>query len=190
MNISYIISAIIGATFLTSIVLLSISMNRSSYETTYSLLTNNHVDHLQQTISYDMRYVGFGSNNEILVMNDSTFHFRAEVNGNVRDFLWSASTNTNTGTSNPNVYRVERVGPDYDSSSGTSTLTFDASNFRFFYYNDGHGNQITVDPDEVRSVRVEVTIQSSEAIGRNSDGSGRHSVSNWNRLFRPISLNL
>ncbi len=189
MNMGYVISVIIGGLFLISAVVLKNNIFKSSHETTFHLVTNNEIDNIRQIISHDMRHVGFGRNNEIVQFNDSTFHFRAAADGELRDFSWTILPNGPSG-SNPSLRFLERTGPAHDGTLNQQTYTFTVSHFRVVPFQDELGTVVSTSTEEVRSIWIELEVMSAEPIGTNSDGTFQYATSRWNKLFRPHNLNI
>lgn len=190
MNMGYTITVIIGAAFLISVVILKNNMFRSSYESTFHIVTNNEIDNIRQLITHDLRYVGFGRNSELIHFSDSLLHFRAVVDGNLADFSWGIVDGPGTYESNPNLVTLERTGPAYDGTTVPVTNTFRVSRFQVFAFGDEHGNHFASIADDVRSIWIELEVMSAEAIGQNPDGSAQYAVTRWNKLYRPSNLNM
>ena len=189
MNMGYMISVIIGGMFLISAIVLKNSVFKSSHDTTFHLVTNTEVDNLRQIITHDMRFVGFGRDSEIVHFSDSSLHFRAVVDGELRDFSWSLGS-TGPSASNPSLRYLERTGPAHDGTLNQQTHTFTVSHFHVVPFQDEHGTTVTSSADEVRSIWIELEVMAAESTGTNPDGSFQFATSRWNNLFRPHNLNL
>ncbi|MCH8547819.1 MAG: hypothetical protein LAT80_03020 [Balneolaceae bacterium] len=157
---------------------------KNSYQSVADMREKNQVDNLRRLISEDMRYIGFGPGNDLLNFSDNHIRFRARVDGQNRVISWRIMPgNSFNVPTNPNLKGLRRMGPYGDQNN--TQLNFPVSRFTVQAFSDEQGTQPTDQKDQVRSILIELEVESREPVGYNPDGTPRYARASWRHLFKP-----
>lgn len=187
MNIGITISYIIGGLLLISILTLNNSVMQDSYKHTVEMTNGMHTDEIRKMVMHDMQYLAFGPDSDILNFSDEHIRFEALYRGQNRVFSWELKNDDYDESSNPNDKILERNGP-MDDISGSVESEYSAVTFNVTAFSDIEGNVVATSKDQIRSILIELVVQSAEAVGSNSDGSPRYSETGWKKLFLPDNI--
>lgn len=187
MNIGITISYIVGGILLISILTLNNTVMHHSYQQTIGVTTGSQVDEIRRLIMHDMQFLAFGPNSDLLNFSENHIRFRAQIDGSNRVISWQMPGNSYNGTSNPNDKVLRRQGP-LDGSPGNTMTTYPVVRFHVEAFSDKEGEIPTTIKQEVRSILIEVVVESPEAVGSHSDGSPRFRSSGWRKLFIPDNM--
>lgn len=185
MNAGLTISFAVGGLLLISILTLNNNVMRHSYQFTADLMEKNQIDNLRQFISNDMRRVGLGDGADLMNFSDNHIRFRARVDGQNREISWRVIQGNNVPT-NPNLVELRREGPFENDIN--AELNFPVRRFEVIAYSDEEGTIQTTDKNQVRSILIEVEVESLQPIGNNPDGSPHYASSSWKKLFIPNNM--
>jgi len=75
-----------------------------------------------------------------------------------------------------------------DDKPGSTMSKYPAVKFKVTAFSDEEGNVVAASKDQIRSVLIELVVQSSEPVGSYSDGSPRYSETGWRKLFLPDNI--
>jgi len=187
MNLGITISYIVGGLLLISILMLNNSVMQNSYQHTVHMTTGTQVDEIRRLIMHDMQYLAFGFDSDILNYSDNHLRFRSQYEGQNRVFSWQLQNNTFNGTNNPNDRVLRRNGP-MDDNPGSTMTTYPVVRFHVQAFSDEKGEVEAASKEDVRSILIEVIVESAEPVGSNPDGSPRYSRSGWKKLFLPDNI--
>lgn len=187
MNLGITISYIVGGILLISILTLNNTVMQSSYQHTVDITTDTRVDNLRQLISHDMNYLAFGENSKILNFSNSHLRFKATYRGKNREFQWKLQNSGFGKTSNPNDKSLMRVGPMDDAPVNVQSK-YPVVRFHVQAFSDKKGTVKTSSKDEVRSILVEIIVESAEPVGEDPQGSPIYRQSGWKKLFLPDNI--
>ncbi len=178
---------IIGGLLLMSLITLKNNFIASSHESTFAIISHSETDNLRQMITRDLRHIGFGQDSKVLNFSDDHIRFRARIEGSNRVISWRIMPGNNASYANPNLKQLRRQGP-LGESPQSQTHNFPVKTFQVTAYSDMNGLIETEDKDEVRSVRVDLVLESEHPTGTRHDGSPKHSRSAWSKLIRPQNM--
>lgn len=187
MNIGITISYIVGGVLMISILTLNNSVMQDSYNHTVEMTTGVQVDEIRRLVMHDMQYFAFGADSDILNFSDNHLRFKSRFRGQSRVFSWELKNNGYNDTGNPNDKTLQRNGP-MDDKPGSTMSKYPAVKFKVTAFSDEEGEVVAVSKDQVRSILIELVVQSAEPIGTYSDGSPRYSETGWKKLFRPDNI--
>ncbi len=187
MNIGITISYIVGGILLISILTLNNTVMKHSYQQTVEMSTGSQVDEVRRLIMHDMQFLAFGPSSDLLNFSDNHIRFRAQIDGQNRVVSWHMPGNSYNGTNNPNDKVLRRQGP-MDGKPGNTMTTYPVVRFHVEAFKDEKGEEPTTLKQEVRSILIEVVVESPEAVGSHPDGSPRYSRSGWRKLFLPDNI--
>lgn len=187
MNIGITISYIIGGLLLISILTLNNSVMQNSYKHTVEMTTGTQVDEIRRLLMHDMQYLAFGPDSDILNFSDNHIRFKALYRGQNRVFSWQLKNNGFNETSNPNDKTLQRNGP-MDDKPGSTMSKYPAVKFNVTAFSDEEGKVVAASKEHVRSILIEIVVQSSDPIGSHPDGSPRYSETGWKKLFLPDNI--
>ncbi|MDI6400858.1 hypothetical protein QLX67_02535 [Balneolaceae bacterium ANBcel3] len=194
----FVISVLVGGVFLVSVILLKNSMVQHSIDSVYDISIKNDIETIRLLLSNDMQYVGYGRSAEIIEIHDSVLTFRAEIlPGDFLQISWELTDDVPSGVSNPDLRTLVRNGPMYDGTADVFESTFLVSRFDIAAFMDAQGIYPVTNCENghnscnnIRSILVEVDVETAEAVGSGPGGEARYPGANWSRLFRPRNLNL
>ncbi len=187
MNIGITISFIVGGLLMISILTMNNNVMRHSYQFTANIMEKNQIDNLRQLITNDMRRLGLGDGADLLNFSDNHIRFRARVNGQYRVISWRIMPGNNFNIpTNPSLQGLRRQGPFEDDNN--TMFDFPVKRFEVFAFSDPEGTIPTSDKNQVRSIRIELEVESLQPIGNNSDGTPFFTNSSWSKLFRPGNM--
>jgi hypothetical protein len=187
MNIGITVSYIIGGLLLISILTLNNTVMQDSYKQTVEMTTGNQVDEIRRLLMHDMQYLAFGQDSDILNFSDEHIRFKALYRGQTRVFSWELKNDGFNPTNNPNDRTLQRNGP-MDDKPGSTMSKYSAVKFNVTAFSDEDGNVIASSKEQIRSVLIELVVQSSEPVGSQSDGTPRYSETGWKKLFLPDNI--
>jgi hypothetical protein len=187
MNIGITVSYIIGGLLLISILTLNNTVMQDSYKQTVEMTTGNQVDEIRRLLMHDMQYLAFGQDSDILNYSDEHIRFKALYRGQTRVFSWELKNDGFNPTNNPNDRTLQRNGP-MDDKPGSTMSKYSAVKFNVTAFSDEDGNVIASSKEQIRSVLIELVVQSSEPVGSQSDGTPRYSETGWKKLFLPDNI--
>jgi hypothetical protein len=187
MNIGITVSYIIGGLMLLSILTLNNTVMQDSYKHTVEMTTGNQVDEIRRMVMHDMQYLAFGPNSDILNFSDEHIRFKALYRGQNRVFSWELKNSGFNETNNPNDRTLQRNGP-MDDKPGSTMSKYPAVKFNVTAFSDEEGNVVAASKDQVRSVLIELVVQSREPVGSYADGTPRYSETGWKKLFLPDNI--
>jgi hypothetical protein len=186
MNFGITISFIVGGLLMISLLTMNNNVMRHSYQFTADIMEKNQVDNLRQLITNDMRRFGLGDGADLLNFSDNHIRFRARVNGQNQVISWRIMPGNNFNIpTNPALKGLRRQGP-FENQNNTM-FDFPVKRFEVFAFSDENGTQPTSDKSQVRSILIELEVESLQPIGNNPDGSPYYSSSSWSNLFRPVN---
>ncbi|HKL14258.1 MAG TPA: hypothetical protein VJ915_01415 [Balneolaceae bacterium] len=187
MNLGITVSYIIGGLMLISILTLNNTVMQDSYKHTVEMTTGTQADEIRRMVMHDMQYLAFGPDSDILNFSDEHIRFKALYRGQTRVFSWQLKNNGFNETGNPNDKTLQRNGP-MDDKPGSTMSKYPAVKFKVTAFSDEEGNVVAASKDQIRSVLIELVVQSSEPVGSYSDGSPRYSETGWRKLFLPDNI--
>lgn len=187
MNIGITISYIVGGLLMISILTLNNNVRQQSYQHTVEFSTSTQVDELRRLIMHDMQYFAFGSDSDVLNFSDNHLRFQASVNGENQVISWELKNNGYNDTTNPSDRVLQRKGP-MDNKPGSTVTKYPAVRFHIQAFMDEEAEIPATTKDEVRSVLIELVVESEEPVGSNPDGSAKYSRSGWKKLFLPDNI--
>ena len=185
MNVGLTISFAVGGLLMLSLLTLNNNVMRHSYQFTSDMMEKNQVDNLRQLVSNDMRRIGMGENADLLNFNDNHIRFRARINGQNREISWRLVPGSSVPT-NPNLVELRREGPFENDNN--AELNFPVRRFEVIAYSDEAGTVQTSDKNQVRSILIEIEVESLQPIGENPDGTPHYASSSWKKLFIPNNM--
>lgn len=187
MNFGITISFAIGGLLLISIFTLNQNVMVQSYQVTADIIEKNQVDNLRQLITSDMRRVGVGETSELLNFSNNHIRFRARFNGQNRVISWRVMPGNNFNIpTNSDLVGLRRQGPFEENNN--AQFDFPVKRFVVIAYSDVDGTVVTTDKNQVRSIRIELEVESLHPTGSNADGTPHYASSSWQKLFRPDNL--
>jgi hypothetical protein len=187
MNAGITISFAVGGLLLISILTLNNNVMRHSYQFSADMMEKNQIDNLRQLISNDMRRIGLGDGADLLNFSDNHIRFRARVNGQNRVISWRVMPGNNFNIpTNPNLVGLRRQGPFEDENN--TQIDFPVRRFEVVAYSDEEGTIQTTDKNQVRSILIEIEVESLQPIGNNPDGTPHFASSSWKKLFIPTNM--
>lgn len=187
MNIGITISYIIGGLLLISILTLNNNVMQDSYKHTVEMTTGTQVDEIRKMIMHDMQYLAFGPSSDILNFSDEHIRFKALYRGQNRVFSWRLKNSGFNETNNPNDKTLQRSGP-MDDKPGSTMSKYPAVKFNVTAFSDEEATVVAASKDQIRSVLIELVVQSSDPVGSHADGSPRYSETGWKKLFLPDNI--
>ena len=187
MNVGITISYIIGGLLMISILTLNNNVMQDSYKHTVEMTTGTQVDEIRKMVMHDMQYLAFGPSSDILHFSDEHIQFEALYRGQNRVFSWELKNSGFNETSNPNDKTLQRSGP-MDDKPGSTISKYPAVTFNVTAFSDEDGTIVAASKDQIRSVLIELVVQSSDPVGSYSDGSPRYSETGWKKLFLPDNI--
>jgi len=187
MNLGITVSYIIGGLMLISILTLNNTVMQDSYKHTVEMTTGTQADEIRRMVMHDMQYLAFGPDSDILNFSDEHIRFKSLYRGQTRVFSWQLKNNGFNETGNPNDKTLQRNGP-MDDKPGSTMSKYPAVKFKVTAFSDEEGNVVAASKDQIRSVLIELVVQSSEPVGSYSDGSPRYSETGWRKLFLPDNI--
>lgn len=187
MNFGITISFAIGGLLMLSILTLNQNVMVQSYQFTADIMEKNQIDNLRQLITNDIKRIGLGESSELLNFSDSHIRFRARVDGQNRVISWRVMPgNSFNIPSNPSLVGLRRQGPFGDENN--TQVDYPVKRFEVIAYSDPDGTVVTTDKNQVRSIRIELEVESLQPTGNNSDGTPHYASSSWQMLFKPDNL--
>lgn len=187
MNFGITVSYIIGGLMLISILTLNNTVMQDSYKHTVEMTTGSQVDEIRRLLMHDMQYLAFGYDSDIINFSDEHIRFEGLYRGQTRVFSWELKNSGYSHSSNPNDKILERSGP-MDDKPGSTISEYPAITFNVTAYSDEDGNVVATSQDQIRSILIELVVQSSEPVGSHPDGSPRYSETGWKKLFLPDNI--
>ncbi|REL24799.1 hypothetical protein DYD21_16695 [Rhodohalobacter sp. SW132] len=187
MNIGITISYIVGGLLLISILTLNNTVMQDSYKQTVEMTAGTQVDEIRRLVMHDMQFLAFGTNSEILNFSENHLRFRSTFRGQNRVFSWQLLNAPYNETSNPNDRVLQRNGP-MDDKPGSTMSRYPAVRFQVTAFSDEDGLVEATSKEQVRSILIEVIVESAEPVGSHTDGSPRYARTGWKKLFLPDNL--
>lgn len=187
MNMGITVSYIIGGLLLISILTLNNTVMQDSYKHTVEMTNGTQVDEIRRMVMHDMQYLAFGDDSDILNFSDNHIRFKALYRGQTREFSWQLKNNGFDETNNPNDKTLERNGP-MDDKPGATTSKYPVIKFKVTAFSDEEENVVAASKDQIRSVLIELIVQTSDPVGSFSDGSPKYSETGWKKLFLPDNI--
>lgn len=187
MNLGITISYIVGGLLLISILTLNNTVMQNSYKHTMEMTTGTQADEIRRLVMHDMQFLAFGADSDILNFSDEHLRFKATFRGQTRVFSWELKNNGFNETSNPNDKVLQRNGP-MDDKPGSTMSKYPAVRFHVKAFSDEEGLVEAASKDQIRSILIELVVESAEPVGSFSDGSPRYSRTGWKKLFLPDNI--
>ncbi|MTI89165.1 MAG: hypothetical protein FH748_14505 [Balneolaceae bacterium] len=192
MNVGIVTSFIVAGLMILSIMAFNHSIYTSSAETTITTINQNNLDNLTEIISNDMNRIGYktGSSDNFNHIYSQDVEFQGDIYDNdshaVTTVRWYLDTSDSVSTTtNSNDVYLKRTGPTSDGS--ISTLKYPVTHFELKYF-AGDGTE-TTNTINVKSIQVEVVMESGEYHTTRSDGKKQYHRTVWKRTFVPNNLN-
>ncbi len=181
MNLSLISSFLIGGLLLLMLIKTNVGMVETSAESMSDQLAKQNIDAVADIISYDMRKIGYGvQNQKILSISEDAITFQSDLDNNkgVKQVTWHFDkTQSNNATQNPDDYILFRKVDGVDEPVGMGV-----TQFRMIYY-DAANNE-TSDITAVARIKVKLVCQSSEPV------DGQYQKTAWEKTFTPLNLHI
>jgi hypothetical protein len=187
MNFGITVSYIVGGLMLISILTLNNTVMQDSYKHTVEMTTNTQVDEIRRLMMHDMQYLAFGYDSDILNFSDEHIRFKALYRGQTRVFSWELKNSGYNDTSNPNDKTLQRNGP-MDDKPGSTMSKYPAVTFNVTAFSDEEATVVATSKDQIRSILIELVVQSAEPVGSYGDGTPRYSETGWKKLFLPDNI--
>lgn len=158
MNISLIISAIIGGLLMLAMIGLNTRVTQSAGLKTMQFATKAKVEAVSSYITADLRQVGAGvvAGNELVQLGEHNLIFRrAGIDGLLETVQWVWNTTEHDNASaNPRDRKLYRI-------AGTDTTDFGSGIVSFRYRYLTAAGDSTLTPSAVRSIRVRLIVESN-----------------------------
>lgn len=158
MNVSYVTSVMVAGMLILALLAWNMRVSENSGNLALSQITKQRVDGIGSVINMDLRNLGQGVSINPIVMADSvsiTFRMVAP-NQSIQTVSWRFwPDETIPETVNPNDRRLTRT-----VNATTTTMSFGVTQFRLTYF-DSNG-QVTNSINDIRRIRVEITVESDE----------------------------
>ncbi len=158
MNISLIISTIVGGLLMLSLIGLNTRVTQNAGIKTMQFATKSKVESLSGYLTADLRQVGAGitSGNKIEQITSNMITFRlANRNGVSRQVQWIWDANQPiTDSPNPRDRRLQRISDGQVTDYGSGVVSFHLT-----YYNANGDSTMTM--SDVRRIRAKVIMESN-----------------------------
>lgn len=181
MNLGSVISFMIGGILLISILRLDASVHNRSDVATLDMMAKTNTETIADVISYDLRNAGYRVGGNVfanLSPTSVTLYGDIDFDGVTDQVTWKYLANqSDTSTENPNDRSLYRI-----LNGDTLDFSMVVSNFQLTYYNQA--NNPTVNPNQVRGVKVQIACESPQQSGDD------YPKSFWEKTIYPINLNL
>lgn len=187
MNIGISTSFIIGGLLMLSLFSLNNRVMSTSHEITLNMAAKQQIDAIRQLLMHDMQFIGFGTGNELQHFNGERIQFKAFFYGQERVIRWHLLNSQYQGSSNPNLRTLLRQGP-MSTDPGSSVSRYPVKRFEVIAFSDEAGTVPTTNAQEVRSILIEIEIESTQPIGQYPNGEPRYASASWKKLFLPDNL--
>jgi len=158
MNISLIISTVIGGLLMLAMIGLNTRVTQSAGIKTLQFATKAKVEAISAYVTADLRQVGTGitSGNQIVQLAEHNLMFRrADIDGNIQTvrWVWDQSVH-DLQSQNPRDRKLYRIAGADTTDFGSGIISF---RYRYFTAN----GDSTLTPSEVRRIRVRIIVESN-----------------------------
>ncbi len=158
MNMSLVISAIIGGLLMLAMIGLNTRVTQSAGIKTMQFATKAKVEAVSAYVTADLRQVGAGvaPGSQIVQLAEHNLMFsRADVNGTIQTVRWVWDQNVqDTESPNPRDRKLYRIAGSDTTDFGSGIVSF---RYRYF---DADGDS-TLTPSEVTRIRVRMIVESN-----------------------------
>ncbi len=191
MNISIVISSIVGGILIIAIATLSFRMSESSGNNTLYNMSKSRMDVIAEMVTYDIRNLGYRAddiNCPAIVsadIHELTFCADIDNDGFTNRVTWRYDTTAEVeSTPNPNDRMLIREvlmedGPD------EIAISLVVTKFEFTYFNvDNDTINPATELNQLSRIRLSIQTESEFSYG------DKYARSAWERTFTPRNLNL
>lgn len=158
MNMSLIISTIIGGLLMLAMIGLNTRVTQSAGIKTLQFATKAKVEAVSAFVSADLRQLGAGvtPGNEIVQLTEYNLMFRrADINGTIQNVRWVwDQTAQDTQSPNPRDRKLLRIVDSDTVDFGSGIVSF-----RYRYFTENGDSTLTM--ADVRRIRVRMIVESN-----------------------------
>lgn len=200
MNVGLVTSYIIGGIIMLSIIMMNISVSKSSNELTITQMTRAKASEVSKLIAHDLQKMGYNRTsktpNTLITAERNKIAFKSNIDndagGNVETITWELTSDDIPATKNPNDVVLRRT-----VDGDITDIEVGVVGFNIGYF-DNYGMKIEdtlstpiVGPaalNEVKQIYIQVMLESPEKIYNRADGDGKYILSVWEKRFSPPNL--
>jgi hypothetical protein len=202
MNLSLVISYIIAGIITLSIIMMNISVSRSSTELTMTQLVREKAATVTELISHDLQIMGYNrlaktdpiiqeAHGHKIIFNSNIDN---STNRSVETITWEFTNTEVTSTKNEDDYILKRTVDYVSEPSEVTNIGLGVTKFIINYYDDygePRSDSLTTpnaDPSIIKQLYITIRFESAEKLYNNTSSDGRHIVSVWEKRFSPPNL--
>lgn len=199
MNVGLVTSYIIGGIIMISIILMNISVSKSSNDLTITQMTRTKASEVTKLLSHDLQKMGYNRTTKtdpiIKIANAHKIQFLSNIdnstNNSIETITWELTNNEITATKNPNDVVLRRTVDGDVTDIEVGVVGFNISYF------DSYGKPLadtltspvtSPTKDNIKQIYVQIKLESPEKTYNRAGGEGRYILSIWEKRFSPPNL--
>lgn len=189
MNLGLTTSFIIAGILLLSILSMNMNLTQSSTQLTMQQITQQRANTISEILQYDIPNIGYKQNgavsSPIQDADPQQLRFESDIDndGTVESIEWTFTSTEVSSTKNPDDLILTRSVDGDVTEFKNGVIHFDLS------YLDKNRNT-TTDPDKIRHIIVDLSVESPEPIGGGNNTDTHYVKTTWSKQFTPMNLKL
>lgn len=203
MNVGLVISYIIAGIIMLSIIMMNISVSKSSTELTMTAITREKAASVTEFIAQDLQKMGYNRTSRvspainIALANKIQFFSNIDnsTDGSVETITWELTSDPVSTTENLGDRVLKRT---LENASGAiieeTEIALGITGFRMMYFND-YGEPLSdslatpvTNPDQIKQLYIRISFESAEKMYYQIGGDGKYILSVWEKRFSPPNL--
>lgn len=199
MNVGLILSYIIGGIIMLSIIMMNISVSKSSNELTMTQMTRTKAAEVSKLISHDLQKMGYNRTSKtdpiIKIANSHKIQFLSNIDNStdnsVETITWELTSEDIPATKNPNDFVLRRTvdGDVTDIEVGVTGFNISYFDTYGLSMDDTLTTPVTSPTiEDIKQIYVQLKLQSAEKNYNRAEGEGRYVLSVWEKRFSPPNL--
>lgn len=199
MNVSLVTSYIIGGIIMISIIMMNISVSKSSNDLTITQMTRTKASEVTNLLSHDLQKMGYNRTAKtdpiLKIANGHKIQFQSNIDNSadnsVETITWELTSTAIPATKNPDDVVLRRTVDGDVTDIEVGVVGFNVSYFDSYgkTLDDTLATPVTSPTrDNIRQVYVQVKLESPEKTYNRAGGEGRYILSVWEKRFSPPNL--